>query len=135
MPPPVSLVQTATLLRETQPWVRFMGIMGFVSVALMVLVGLGMGAFGLAGGRPEMMVLVIVYPLMGLLYFFPSLYLVRYASRIAAFNGSQQVGDLEAALSEQKAFWRFVGILTVVGLVLTALMFVLAIALPFVLRG
>lgn len=51
-----------------------------------------------------------LYLVLGLLYLFPSLYLYRYASGIAAMLRQDPVGGMESALRAQKAFWKFVGI-------------------------
>jgi len=130
IPPPISLSQSAAILGETQPWVRFLGVLGFVMVGFMLLVGLGTGVFGIASGQPEMAALIVVYPLMALLYFFPSLYLVRFASRIREFTQGQRPQQLEAALVTQRSFWRFVGILSLVGIIIALLGIGLAIAIP-----
>ena len=71
---------TVEMLRQTKPWVRFLSIMGFIGAGLMILCGLIMGIAGVAGGASEMFLLFIFYPLLGLLYIFPALFLHRYAN-------------------------------------------------------
>ena len=71
----------------------------------------------------------VFYVLMGLLYFFPALHLYRYASRIGDYLGGGQDVQLELALDAQRSFWKFVGIVTLAGLVLMALTIVAAIAI------
>jgi hypothetical protein len=110
-------------LQRTQPWARFMGIVGFVVVGLMMLIGLGTGAAGIATGNAEAVVLLVIYPLIALLYIFPSLYLVRYANRIRDFVTHGQQSELQAALDAQRSFWKFIGIVTLVSLVATVLIF------------
>ena len=56
----------------------------------------------------------VFYVLMGLLYFFPSLYLFRYASSIGSLLDGGGAREMEKALSNQKSFWKFAGILTLV---------------------
>jgi len=85
----------------------------------MIVVGLGAGVFGVATGNLSLVPLAILYPIIGLLYIFPSLYLVRYSNRIREFVSEGQQTQLEAAIEAQRAFWRFVGILTVVGISLS----------------
>lgn len=46
------------------------------------------------------------------------IFLNRYASRIGALVNSGAPGDLEAAISAQKSFWRYLGILTLIVLCL-----------------
>jgi hypothetical protein len=113
-------------LQQTQPWARFMGIVGFVMVGLMVLIGVAAGAAGIATGDAEAAVLLVIYPLIALLYIFPSLHLVRYANRIRDFVAHGQQSQLEAALEAQRAFWKFIGIVTLVTILMTVLILIAA---------
>ena len=116
MPPDsnVDIAAVAAQLRRTRPWVRFLAIVGFVSVVFMIVGGLGAGAVGLATGSPEAAVLLFVYPLIGVIYVYPSLCLLRYANAIQRFIGSPEGGHLEAALDAQRSFWQFAGIFTAI---------------------
>ena len=104
------------ILQGTQPWVRFLSIVGFVSSGVMVLIGLIAGTIGIARGSIETAIMVVLYPLFGVLYIFPSVYLLRYANRIRQFAKNGQEQDLAGALDAQRSFWRFVGVLTLVSL-------------------
>lgn len=101
-------------LRQTRPWVLFLSIVGFLVAGLIIVLGLAQAA--LSVGQPsaqkagEAVGGGMFTLLMGVLYFFPSLYLMRFAGHIRALTHSQRVADLEAALSAQKSFWRFCGI-------------------------
>lgn len=124
-----------SMLRQTQPWVRFLSVLGFICSALMMLVGLlGFGTMTLAGADagPASRFLLLVYIPVGVLYFFPSFFLFRYASRINALWTTRSVRQLEDALEAQKSFWKFVGILAAVVIALylagIVLVFVLAAA-------
>ena len=46
----------------------------------------------------------------GVLYFYPSLHLFRFASRIRDLADTHRLADLEAAVREQKSFWKFCGV-------------------------
>ena len=93
---------------------------------MMILGGLafaGMMAFGGAGGpfAGGMGIgMAAIYLIMGLLYIFPGIFLVRYATKINALLSSPTTAALEAALVAQKSFWKFVGIsvLVVIGMYL-----------------
>jgi ABC-type multidrug transport system permease subunit len=129
-PPAPSMNAVATALGRTAPWTQFVSILLFVSVGLMILVGLAAGAVGIATERAETAVFMVVYPLMGLLYFFPALYLLQYSKRIGRYvRGGRQLADLETALDAQRRFWKFVGILAIVWIVVS----VVAIAAAFLL--
>ena len=120
------------MLSQTQPWVRFLSVLGFIVSGLMVLGGLI--AFVATMGRGVGFIFLMYIP-MGLLYFFPSLFLFRYASRIANLRMTRGVEQLEDALAAQKSFWKFVGIaaLIVISLYLVAL--AAFIILPIVMSG
>lgn len=116
-------------LRGTRPWVRLFSILGFLSAALMVVLGaavvLGGGAsmFGDLGGEGAaaggmMLGLGVLYLVIGLLYFLPCFYLFRYASRITSITEGGGAAALVDALDQQRRFWRLVGIYTVVMLAL-----------------
>jgi hypothetical protein len=91
-----------------------MSILGFVSAGLMIVVGLIAGVAVAAGGRPEGLAFAALYPILGVIYIIPSLFLSRYASGINQFLASGTENDLSAALGAQKSFWKFVGIFTLV---------------------
>jgi len=115
-PMPEAGIVTAEVLRsmrETRPWVKFLGIMGFIGSGLMVLGGLGMmTTVGWMG---------FIYLLMATLYFFPALHLHRYARSIAILVANPMTVTLEDALRHQKSFWRLTGIMTLCVLVLYGL--------------
>jgi hypothetical protein len=95
-----------------------------------------MGAAG-AGAPPAGMMagLGIVYLVLALLYIFPALYLLKYSSSIGRFVGSGRAGDLEDALQQQRKFWKFVGVLAIVMMVMFVLGMIAAIAIPVFMAG
>lgn len=116
------------ILDRTRPWVLFMSIVGFVSVGFMILGGIGVGIAGIATRKPEFAIVAILYPLLGLIYLFPSLYLYRYSTRIRGLMTNPHAQQLESALDAQRSFWKFVGVFTVIGVAVTILIFMFAIA-------
>jgi hypothetical protein len=121
-------------LRGTRPWVLLFSILGFLGSGLLVLFALFL-VFGVSflksfhGGGFAGIGLGILYLLLSCLYIAPSLFLLRYAKSIASLTLSRNMGDLEQALTHQRSFWRFVGILTSIMLCIYA--FALIIALIF----
>jgi hypothetical protein len=119
-------------LKKTRPWVLFLAILGFVGAALTLLVGIGavLGGMFEGGGAAEqtpfsggmMIGLGVVYAAMALIYFFSSLYLLRYAGAIKRLSSSLSVADLEAALTQQASFWKLIGIMVLISIVLTVVM-------------
>jgi hypothetical protein len=130
--------QAQLFLDQTRPWVRFVSIMVFIGAALMVLaavvmIGLTMaGAFAASSGSNPfgaagMVAVGFFYMMLACLYIAPGVFLSRYATAIRRLKETSASNALEDALKHQKSFWRFVGILMVIGLVITALALIIAI--------
>ncbi|PST81575.1 hypothetical protein C7T94_19075 [Pedobacter yulinensis] len=118
-------------LYEIGRWSRFLAVIGFVLTFFMVV-----GAFGVSAlinsdaavaaqlgplaqlGSAGIMVL---YLLIGLLFFYPSLLLFKYSSASAegVLYGNQE--SLDLAVSRLKSLFKFWGITTMVGIVLYVL--------------
>jgi hypothetical protein len=116
------------ILRGTKPWVRFLSVLGFIGLGLLLLgclaiLVLPMGPMGSMPIGPRVGA-SFAYLLMGLIQFPAVLFLHRYAGRIGRLAASGDPGDLEDALSAQKSFWKYLGILTLVMMVLYVLIIV-----------
>jgi hypothetical protein len=136
-PPPYAMADGATvseatveLLRQTRPWVMLLGILAFVGCALMVVVGLLAAGFAMMapGAKETPAALGLVYLPLAALYVYPGIKLWSYGAAISRLMASRSSADLEDALSQQKSFWKFSGIASVVVLVLYAVGFALLIA-------
>lgn len=115
------------MLNSTAKWAKFLAILGFIGVGFMVLAGLFMATLGssiptasdsspfafFTGG-----ILGLFYLAMAAFYFFPSLYLYQYADKLKTAVISQDETQLILALDKNKRFFKFIGILTVVGIAL-----------------
>jgi len=127
-------------LRKTAKWTKFLSILGFIFVAIMVVFSLIAGtvvqsmmrnmpigggeAFPIPGGG---IFLTLFYLLFALLYFFPCLYLFKYSSALSkALNNDDQMA-LHAATKNERKLYTFVGILMIVILSFYALIFLTAI--------
>ena len=115
-------------LRETAKWARFLSIIGFIAMFFLLLAGLffmaagsamgsetaGMGAMAAFPGS----ILGIIYIVMAILYFFPFYYLYKFASKTkSAFAGNDTV-QLTEGFENLKSHYKFMGILTIVMIVL-----------------
>jgi hypothetical protein len=115
------------LLRQTKPWVTLLSVVAFICTALMLLGGIGMmvaGALAPQGGAAPAAALGAVYIPMSFLYIYPGLKLWSFSSSIGRLLASRSNMDLEAALGQQKSFWKFAGIVTIVMIALYAVFFV-----------
>jgi uncharacterized membrane protein len=131
--------QAQGFVRETAKWATFLSIMGFIFIGFMVLGALGMfamgstmssmgagspmGAMGMLGGAT----MGIMFLLFALLYFFPVLYLYKFASNAKEALNSNNTERLTVAFENLKSHYKFVGILTVIGLAFYVLIFIFSI--------
>ncbi len=131
--------QAMEYLCQTQPWVRFISILIFLSAALMALAGFAMMAMMIAGGmtaRGPVRGLGAIgglaagsfYLMLACLYIAPGVFLHRYAVAIKQLRAACTPEALEEALKQQRSFWRFVGILSAAGLVVSFIVLVLVVA-------
>jgi hypothetical protein len=78
----------------------------------------------------EKLFIGVVYIIFAVLYGFPSLYLYRYSNFIKLFLQNKRETDLESALSYQKSFWKFVGILSIITIGISIFGIIAAIMIP-----
>ena len=120
----------------TKPWVRLMAVVTFASAGLMVLAGVGVMAAAVimpsVSGPGEAVTMVLAgvfYMFMSLFYVPAGLYLTRFANaaRRLQIGAGSPVEAVEEALKQQRRFWRYVGILTIVGFGMAILVLVIAV--------
>jgi len=112
------------LLITTAKWGRFLAIVGFVLIALLVVMLFSFGSImsvlssqaGMPAGMPDMGgFMVIPFALLTAFYFFPTLYLYQFSTNI--LKGMTQQYDLvrvEFAFEKLKSLFKFIGIFTLV---------------------
>jgi len=124
---PVS-AEAVELLRRTKPWVRFFSVLGILGIVLMGLGALAMVAlsFGPFQAMPlaARIGMAVLYLVLAFLYIPPVLYLHRYASRIRDLVDENSSVNLENALRAQKSFWKYIGMFTVITLIVYVLVLV-----------
>ena len=109
---------------STAKWGRFLSIMGFIFIGLMVIGAFSIGAImsslgGLGGpmagglGAFGGAMLTFVYLVLAALMFFPTYYLFKFSTKAisALTNGS---GSLTEALGNLKSVFKFYGIFTII---------------------
>lgn len=117
-------VGTVRALQETRPWVLFLAILGIIVTALMLLGALSlllMGSFvGAKAGIPAagLALMAIAYVLLSLLYIYPIIKLMKFCGAIKRLTFSGAAADLDEAMRQQKSFWKFIGILTLVMIII-----------------
>jgi len=119
-------------LKETSGWAKFLAIVGFIGVGFMVIAAFAIGSLlSFMPGSEEMpfppVVFSVLYLGFAALYFFPVLYLYRFATKMQDALRDSSQGALEVSLSNIKAHYKFLGILTVILLGFYALGLLMAI--------
>jgi len=126
---------TETMLKhlyEASPWLRFIGIMGYIGSGMTVLSGIISG-FGMAlassflgdelGSFPSW-VFVLVYIPLGVLLFFPAHFTFNFGRKLRNYRFSSSIEDMELAFKNNKSLWKFNGIITIIYLALIPLVIV-----------
>jgi len=110
-------------LKETVKWSKFLSIMGFIGTGIMVIMGLfASSIFSTLLANPQFkampavasIALGVVYILMGLLYFFPTLYLLRFSNKTKLAISTKDTNELTEAFKNQKSLYKFMGIMMII---------------------
>ena len=115
-------------LKETAKWTKFLAILGFVGIGLMVLGSLVMlfapsslmsnGDFPF-GGKIFMMLLYLAF---AVLYYFPISYLYQFSENTKKAIENNDNNAIRDAFEFLKSHYKFMGILTIILLSFYALM-------------
>ena len=117
-------------LLKAVPWMRFMGIMGFIGAGLVALLGIlfiaGLSfmteALDMADVGSGMAVFAgLLYIGLAVLVFFPALYLFRAGTSLKTFRDSAASETLASSFTDSFRFWKFIGILYIINLAILGL--------------
>lgn len=123
---------TKVHLSETAKWARFLAIAGIISLVLMVVIIIGFLVVMSSGDADNPFAngmafpgfgaaMAIYYVIIAAIWFIPLLYLLRFSGAMrAALNGNDQQA-LNSSFLNLKACFKFVGIVTIIFLVLAIL--------------
>lgn len=118
-------------LGEAAKWAKFLAIIGFVFCGLMIVMALFAGSImgtmmtSMGGSSASMFgsgFITVIYLLLTAIYFFPCLYLYRFASQMQTALHNNEQGRLQASFKNLKACFRFMGILFIVLICMYVLM-------------
>lgn len=106
-------------LRATRPWVRFCSLAGYITSGFLILFAL-ITILKVLDKLPLYQTLMLggFYLTLSSLFIIPSRYLSRYEKSINHLLVSQRLEDLEQALADQRAFWKQMGLIILVILIL-----------------
>lgn len=131
---------TKSSLAETAKWARFLAIVGFVFLLLVLGVGIYSSLlisryqdiYAGSTGRSSFfdgigIGMAALYLLMAIVVFFPLLFMFRFAGQMQSALASNNQALLNSSFQQLKIYFRFLGIVTVVSLALLLLAFLLQI--------
>jgi len=120
-------------LSETAKWTQFISIVWFVMIGFMVLFALFFGSmiqsspfysrYNSGGGS----FVTITYIIMAVVYFFPAYYLYNFSVNMKSALNVKSLQDLDAAFKNLKSHYKFMGILTIIGISLFILFFLMGV--------
>jgi len=131
---PVSLTvteKTKLALGDASPWIRFLAILGFIGVGVLVLAGLGLAIFGGVLGAAVGMgflgpIIGLVYIALAVVLFFPTRTQLRLATQSRLYKTSGDPAALESFAVNVKSLAVFYGVLSIIVLALAALGLIVA---------
>lgn len=132
-------------LKGAYPWIRFIGIIGFICSGLYVLGAIAMIAkgaffasvFNNAFGSATTTVLSgelvgglygFFFIVSGALLFLPAFFTFRFGSKLRSYFLTYNNTDLEIALKSNWSLWKFMGILTIISLAFVPVATIISIA-------
>lgn len=119
--------------RRTKGWVKLCGIVTCVIsalilvAALFVVIGGGDLTNQLGAGGAPLAVIGIVYIAMAALYFAIGLSMLKYSGAIGRLLQSGSLRDAEEAVERQRSFWKLIGMITLIIVVIYGAIFVFGI--------
>lgn len=107
-------------MQQTRPWVLLFAILAFIATGL---VGLNMivGVITMLKAPLAGIMSLLIFGIYGAIYGYMGMVLLKYASACDKFVRSKKLDDLESALEAQRNFWKFAGILALIGIGLAIL--------------
>jgi hypothetical protein len=116
-------------LKQMRPWVLFQAILGivgcgflFIAGLIMLLTGAMIGATSSAYGLEELglggiiWMLAIVYLLLPGALVAPIVFMFRFYNSVSQLLKTGKTEHMENALRSQKSYWKYTGIMVIVGI-------------------
>jgi hypothetical protein len=121
-------------LLETAKWGKFLAIVGYIGIGLMLVIAIGIMAVGSGTSQmfPGMMGMNmgffgVIYIAIAAVYFFPVYYLHKFSLKIAEGVSGQNPQNITIGFQNLKSLFKFMGIFTIVIMSIYALVFMFAI--------
>jgi hypothetical protein len=128
-------VAMVSYLKDAAPWIRFIGILGYIGCGFMLVGGIGIlsaipffaGQIPEGWGAGAVAGFCIIYIVIAALMFFPSRFTYKFGSGIRNFLRSNSGRELELAFKNNRSLWKFLGIMAIVNLAIVPVMLVIGI--------
>lgn len=116
-------------LKEIAQWTKFLSIVGFFFVALLMIIGVFAGSvykqlfdeLSRQSGVNMGLLISALYLVFAIVYFFPILFLFKFAKHLKIALQTKENTDLENSFEKLKSHYKFIGVLTIITLSLYAL--------------
>jgi hypothetical protein len=126
-------VASKNFLKETAKWAKFLSILGFVLIGLMlVFAAFSTTIFNTVAkmqpGVPENLglILSITYLVLSIIYFFPVYYLLQFSSKMKKALSTKSDETLANAFEMLKSHYKFIGVFTIITLSLYVMLFIVS---------
>lgn len=126
-------------LKEAAKWAKFLSILGFIGIGLMIMVGFIMGAFmstsygsAMADSGLPAWFFPIFYIVFAAIYIVPIYYLYQFSNKVKIALESNDTALLNEALSFLKSHYKYIGIMSIVSMAIYGLAIIIAIIVGIV---
>ena len=124
--------QAKIFLKETASWARFLSIIGFIGIGIMIV--LALFATTIFNNLPNMqtvpfnlgIAMTITYFVFAIIYFFPVYYLFQFSKKMQKALSTKNNDTLSDAFEILKSHYKFIGVFTIIILSLYVLMFLVS---------
>ena len=110
-------------LRDTAKWARFLAIVGFIGLALILVISIIVAVsvqnkiksdFGEPVNSGELVGTILGAVVVGVIYFFPCYFLLKFGNRMIAALDTDDGASLNESFRNLKITFRYVGVLTII---------------------
>ena len=121
--------ESMTYLSSVATWTKFLAIVGFVVVGLIVVIAIFVGAMisSYAYLPISGMSLTVIYLIIAIIYFFPVLFAYKFATNLRKAITFKDTPKLTESFKNLNYYCLYVGVLTVIGLALLTIGIIVAI--------
>jgi len=117
-------------LKGASPWLRFVGVLGFIGAGFTILTGIvflamvpfftrsfaGIDPFSGIMDAAVWVIIAVSCIIVGAFMFLPSLFMYRFGEKIRGYLRTGAGQELEAAFKNNRLLWKFIGIICIVSL-------------------